>query len=228
MDQFGLTPEAALAMPGGNFSGTAANPVGSFTTSSTTLPSGAGFGSDVPAGGGGFLNNIFGWFGSNPGLLLGAGALGADLLLGNKPLPAEQQVQTAALEQGTVGRTLAAYGTSGTLPAGLQDIVGMNQQAGEAAIRSQYGQLGLSGSTMEDQALQQVREASAAQTASLANQLLAQGAQWTGMSNQELNTLLQTQMQQDAALTQAIGSFAGGVAGMSLLPAMMQPVASAA
>lgn len=173
-----------------------------------------------------FISNLFGYFQNNPAMLLGAGALGADLLMGNQPLPAQGQVQQAAADQASVGRTLSAYGESGTLPAGLQDVINMNTQAGEAALNSQFGQLGLANSTMAAQGQQQIREAAAGQQAQLANQLLQQGAQYTGMSNQELNTLLQTQMQQDQALTQAIGGFAGALAGSSLRPNNYNPYSS--
>lgn len=173
-----------------------------------------------------FISNLFGYFQNNPAMLLGAGALGADLLMGNQPLPAQGQVQQAAADQASVGRTLSAYGESGTLPAGLQDVINMNTQAGEAALNSQFGQLGLANSTMAAQGQQQIREAAAGQQAQLANQLLQQGAQYTGMSNQELNVLLQTQMQQDQALTQAIGGFAGALAGSSLRPNNYNPYSS--
>ena len=216
----GIGTSAAAGM-GLNFGGGV--PPGVSPGITTTTAAGQDFVSG--AAGGGFLSNALGYLSNNPALLLGAGALGADLLLGNQPLPAEAQVQNASAEQASVGNTLSAFGLSGTLPSGLQDAINMNTNAGIAAVRSQYGQLGLTGSTMESQAIQQIKEAATAQQATLANQLLSQGAQWTGMSNQELNTLLQTQMAQDAALTQAIGTFAGGIAGSSLRPVTPTPAA---
>jgi hypothetical protein len=161
----------------------------------------------------GAINNLFGHLVDNPAILLGGGILGAEALMGNKPVPAQQQVQKAAGEQASVGRTLESYSLSGTLPSGLQEIVNQNTNAGVAAVKSRYAELGLSGSTMEAQAIQQIHEAAAGQTAQIANQLLSQGAQFTSMSNQELSQLLQTQLAQETGLQTAIANFAGALAG---------------
>lgn len=182
---------------------------------STNIASGTAQGAGPYTGGtaAGGVNNLLGFLGNNPGLLLGGGVLGLDLLKGNQPLPGQTQVQNQAASEASVGNTLSAYAQSGTLPAGLQDIVNQNTNAGIAKIRSDFAQLGLTGSTMEAEAINQVHQAAAAQTSQLANQLLSQGAQFTGLRNQEFNTLLQSQLSQEQALQNALGSFAGGLAG---------------
>ena len=172
-------------------------PAGSPALNTDLTPS-AGIGTAVgagPYGGtGGGVNNLLGFLGNNPGLLIGAGALGLDAIMGNKPLPAQTQVQNQAAGEASMGRTLSSYEQSGTLPAGMQEIVDANTNAGIAKVKSTYASLGLSGSSMEAEAVAQVHQASSAQVAQMANQLLQQGATWSGMSNQEFNTLLQTQM----------------------------------
>lgn len=167
------------------------------------------------SGGSSFLSNPLGYLSQNPGLLLAAAPLAANLLMGNQPLPAEGTLQDQAASEASVGNTLSAYGLSGTLPSGLQDALNMNENAGIASVESQYGKLGLAGSTMEGQAEQQIKEATAAQQATLANQLLAQGAQYTGMSQSALTSLMQTQLAQETALQSAIGSFSGALAGFA-------------
>ena len=179
-----------------------------------TLPGSQPIGSADPGAGGFNANNILGFLGKNPGVLLGGAALGADLLLGNQSLPAQSQVQNQATSEQSVGKTLSSYVFSGTLPSGMQDIVNQNTNASIAAIRANNAKLGLSGSTMEAQQIQQVHEAATAQVSQIAEQLLQQGQGWSALSNQEFNQLLTTQMQQDQALQQAIGSFAGGLAGL--------------
>ena len=178
----------------------------------------AGVGPAVDAGAGapssglsGTLNSLFGKIPT--GALLGGGLLGADLLLGNKPLPAEKQLQKAADEASSVGRTLSSYIFSGTLPPGAQQAVSAATNAAKARIRANFAQLGLSGSTMEAQALEQVDQAAAAQTFQFANQLLAQGANYSQISDQLLAEILKSQEGQQSDFTKALGTFAAGLAG---------------
>src|SRR5262249_51881714 len=120
------------------------------------------------------ISDIFGSF-KNVAPLLGAGVLGMNLLNANKPIPGEQAVQTQAGEAATMGRTLAAYQQSGTLPPGLMAHVDAGTRAAEAALRSRYAQMGLTGSTMEAQQIGQIKEAHAAQVATIADNLAKQG-----------------------------------------------------
>ncbi len=191
----------------------------SFNAAGQAVPMGSPSATDFSGGaaGGGAWNtlaaHIMSGLSSNPGAVLGAGVLGLDMIMGNKNLPADNQVEANAASDQSMGRTLTAYEESGTLPAGLQSVVDANTNAGIAKIKSNYAQLGFSGSTMEAEAVAQVKQAATSQVAAIAQQLAQQGMQWSGLSQQEFNTLLQTQMAQEQGLQSAIGNFAGALAG---------------
>jgi hypothetical protein len=148
--------------------------------------------------------------------LVGGGLLGADLLMGDQPLPAEKQLQAAEAQAGSTGQALSSYIFSGTLPPGAQQAVTASTNAAKAQVQANYAKLGLSGSTMEGQALQQIDQASAAQTFQFASQLLQQGANYTQISDQMLSALLQTQEAQQSEFTKALAGFAGSLAGAKL------------
>ncbi len=122
-------------------------------------------------------------------------------------------LQGQAADAASEARTLTAYQQSGTLPAGLQSVVDMNTNAGLAKVRSSYAQLGLSGSTMEAQALAQVKEGASAQTAEIASQLAQEGAQYAGLAGSETSNVLRAQLDQQGQFTQALSLFARGLAG---------------
>ena len=150
----------------------------------------------------------------------GAGITGATL----------QPTINAANQQIQSGEMLQNYLTSGTLPPGLE--AGLNQATNDAAatIRAQYAARGQTGSSAEatDLAnLQQTAEAqSAQQAASLAstgiseqesatntlNSLLSQGLSASEYSSQIYADLMQTQIQQDTALSNSIANYSGALA----------------
>lgn len=206
----GLTP---LSAPSSTFTGTidptSVNPLGSI--SANTNAAGAG------ASGAGGTNNPLGGIGSfiskNPGLALGVGALGADLLFGNQPLPAENQIQNLAGQAQSQASTLAAYQQSGTLPPGLQSIVDQQVDAAKAQLTTTYGNLGLGNSTMLADKLNQLKATRSAEIAQFADNLAKQGVQWEQLSSQELGQLLQAQEFGQQQFTQALSSFARGLAG---------------
>lgn len=169
-------------------------------------------------GGGGGSTGLIGKAGdfiaNNPLQVAGLGLGGAMALMGNKPLPSQAQLQELAAEQGTVGRTLAGYSQTGTLPPGMQQVIDANTASAKAAIRSKYASLGYSGSSAEIQALQQVDQAAAGQVAQIANQLLQQGKDFSSLSAQEFEALLNAEQQQQTGLSNSIAKFAGGLAGL--------------
>ncbi len=178
---------------------------------SSTAPAGS------PAATGGTSNigsSIMGLVEKNPGILLAGGLLGANMLLGNKPLPAEAQLQQAAGEAGSQARTLTAYQQSGTLPPGLQSLVDQQMAAAKAAIVSQFGEAGLGNSSMMVDKLNQLKQQKSAEVAQFADNLAKQGVAWANLSAGELGQLLTAQTQQENAFTSALGSFAGGLAGL--------------
>lgn len=185
---------------------------------STGAATGVAGGTAAATGSGGAFGNIgtniMGLVEKNPGILLAGGLLGANMLLGDKPLPAEAAIQQQAGEAGTHAATLAAYQQSGTLPTGLQSVVDQQFDAAKGAVVSQYSQMGLGNSTMLTDKLNQLKAQKSAEIAQFADNLAKQGVQWANLSAQEFGTLLNAQAQQDAAFTASLGSFAGGLAGL--------------
>jgi hypothetical protein len=222
-----VQPLSSMAAPaGGGVSGASGASGGGNVDFSSSLLSSPDFGasgvtqttapgtSSVASTLGGTGSNILGFFEKNPGALIAGGLLGANMLLGDKPLPAEAAIQQNAGEAASHARTLEAYQQSGTLPPGLQSIVDQQTSAAEAELRSSFAKNGLSGSTMEAEQLGQLKRAKAGQIAALADNLAKQGIQWAGLSAQEFGQLLSAQQAQDAAFTQSLGLFAGGLAGL--------------
>ncbi len=166
------------------------------------------------ANAGGVGSKIMGLVENNPGVLLAGGLLGANMLLGDKQLPAEKQIQQQAGEAATQARTLTAYQTSGTLPPGLQAVVDQQFDAAKAGVVDSFAKEGLGDSTMLNDKLNALKVQKSGEIAQFADMLAKQGIQWANLSSQEFNQLLNAQAQQDSAFTAALGSFAGGLAGL--------------
>lgn len=157
------------------------------------------------------------FLGNYGGDLLQGGLLGASGLLQQgqlnsllSPLKSQAQQlsnQSLALEAPLLG---------GSLPAGAQAAIDNYTKGAEAQVRSTYANLGLSGSTMEADALNQVKQNAQAQTFNIANELFTQGQKGTAMSSDLYNTILQTQLGQDKALSDAIGNFAAQLLGANI------------
>lgn len=157
------------------------------------------------------------FFGKYGGDLLQAGLIGGSGLLQQgqlnsllSPLKSQAQQlsnQSLALEAPLLG---------GSLPAGAQTAIDNYTKGAEAQVRSTYANLGLSGSTMEADALNQVKQNAQAQTFNIANELFQQGQKGTAMSSDLYNTILQTQLGEDKSLSDAIGNFAAQLLGANI------------
>ncbi len=220
MDLTSSTALDAFGVPNyGGTGGAGDSPFGSAPSfGGTPAGTATGMGGATPAatgtsGTGDFASRALGFAEKNPGMLLGAGALGLNMIMNSGTSTGETGVQKSAGEAGTIGRTLTAYQQSGTLPAGLQAVVDQQAAAGEAETRSRYAQMGLSGSTMEGQQLASLKQLKAAQVAQIADNLAKQGFSWSQLSAQEFDSLMKTQAAQDTAFTGALGKFAAGLAG---------------
>lgn len=209
-----------------------------------TLPSGAGkdtFG----AGGGPGMFSGGDFFGNNPMLLGGlAGAAGLGMAAfggGGKDLPFQSGVQgtigglgnVAGIAQGGYdelmgrGRTLMDPLTSGKLPAGAEQSVANMVKGQETSTKGRYASLGLSGSTMEGDALVNVQNQATAQRFQIAQQMAMIGSQAVSQAIQELGIserafgdqgklygdLMKAQMQQDKDSSAAIANFAKAIGG---------------
>ena len=147
------------------------------------------------------------------GVAVGGGSLLANIMQGNQPVPGQAQLQNLAGEQASQGRTLAGYATSGTLPPGQQAQLDLQTNAKKAAIRSSFASAGYSNSSAEVQALAQADQEALAQRQAMADQLLKQGFQYTGLADNATQSIMNTQLKQEADLQAAIARFAGSLAG---------------
>jgi hypothetical protein len=141
-----------------------------------------------------------------PGLALGAAALRQG------PTDEQKALLKLAQQQSAQSSQLQGYLASGTLPPGAQAGLDQAAQSAKAAIKSQYARMGLSGSTMERQALAGVDERMKAQGFNYAAQLLNAGIKDADLSGQLYNYLVRANQTQDAGLQQAIANFVGASA----------------
>jgi hypothetical protein len=193
-----------------NFAGTGAAgdaPFGSAPAfGGTTAGVDSGMGGTATGGGTDWFSKL-----ADPKLLMAAAPLAVSMLSPGSTT-GQAGVQQLAGEAGTQARTLETFQTTGTLPGGLQQVVDAQKNAAIAKTKSTYGKMGLSGSTMESQALEQVGQETAASVAMIANNLAKEGRDWAALA-QEWNQLMQTQTAQDTAFNNALGKFAAGLAG---------------
>lgn len=162
------------------------------------------------------LANLGNVIAKNPGIALGAAGLGLETIM-QPSIPSisgtTQQLQSEAAALGSQSAALESYLQTGTLPTGVQASLNQAAESAKAAIRSQYARMGDSGSSAEAQDLANVDQTVAAQGGSLALQLLQQGVSEGNLSAQLYQTILNTATAENAQLSQAIGNFAGSLAG---------------
>lgn len=166
-----------------------------------------------PSGALGDIGNILS---NNPGAVVGALGLGYNAL--NQPKLPSVSSQIGNLESqanalSAQGSQLSSYLFNGTLPPGAQAAVNQATLAAKAKVRSSYAGLGLSGSSMEAEALANIDQQQAALTFNLADQLLGQGLNATGLSSSLYQSILQTSTQSQAQLQSSIANFAAALAG---------------
>jgi hypothetical protein len=101
--------------------------------------------------------------------------------------------------------------SNGVLPPGIQAAVDQATQGALAHTRQQYQQMGLGGSTMEAQAIQATYQQAAAQSAGIAQQMLASGASQAQVSQGLLAAMMESYRQQDNGLNNALGGFLGAL-----------------
>lgn len=173
---------------------------------------GATFGSNpsAPAGGGGLLESL-GLKGDQILPLVGTAAAAL------RGPPGDIKALTAMANRfGQQGEALSSYVTNGTLPPGLDSALKQATRASVANIRGTYANLGLSGSTMEAQAVNAAEEQASAQAFSYARDLLTSGIQESGLSAQLFSAIMASQEQSDQSLMNAISGFSAAAAGGAL------------
>lgn len=172
--------------------------VGGLSSATPAIPAGA-------TGGG-----VGGWIKENP-WAVPAAAIGFEAMKGTQPLPGQKQLETSAGQLRQQGATLQNYFQSGTLPPGIQSGISTAAESAKASIRSMYASRGMSGSSAEQQDIAAVGERAVTQGSQIALGLLQQGVSETGMANQLYLELMQSALQQDQQLGQALASFSSAM-----------------
>lgn len=142
-----------------------------------------------------------------------AAILGYVGLAGNAPPKGTNALSSEAQQQLAAGNTLQSYLNTGTLPPGMQSALNSALASAKAAIQSKYASMGMSGSSSEAQDIAAVEASMAGQGAQLALSLYQQGVSQDQIAAGIQESLLNNTINQDAAFTKALGSFASSLAG---------------
>jgi hypothetical protein len=201
---------------GNSFNLTSGQTTGTFDPSlkPDALPNDTSFFGNIKSG----INNVADTLGVKPGSLLGAGVSGLglvkDLATGNSAgnIKGYNELSSQAGALAGQGAQLLSYETNGTLPAGAQANVDQAVAAAQAAIRSKYASMGISGSSAEIQELNQVKQNAVAQQFQIANQLATQGLSQTNTSAEIYKQLLASNQKQAEATSAAVGNLASALA----------------
>lgn len=149
---------------------------------------------------------------NNLGPLVSAAGIGLSALRGNQ-IPGLGNIQNQANQLAGQGSELRNALLSGKLPAGAQASVDEAVKAAQAQVRSQYASMGLSGSTMETEALNQAALQGQQLAFQIASQMAQLGLGETSLSSDLFRTIMQAQLSNDAELQNAIVGFAESLAG---------------
>lgn len=164
----------------------------------------------------GIVSQLENAFQKNPlGVLAGGGGLLYSLISGSQLQGNINQLQGQASALSSQAGQLESYLQSGTLPAGLQTQVNQATQSAKAQVRSYYAGLGLSGSSMEQQALQQVDQNAITSTAQIGEQLLQTGINESSLSGELLEGVIGANQKQAQSTGTAIASLAAALSGRS-------------
>lgn len=231
-----IVPDAGtVAIPGLEGVGTAAAAPPAFGSLPVAAESGvAPIQAAVDTGGassGGLFGGINSMFTQHPILTsLGIGAAGqlaAPALRGLiNPVPQQGALQGLAGQEAALAKQQGQYGQqlqqpllTGQLPADAAQKVDNAFNDAVNTVKARYASLGLSGSTMESDAIANLTKQKTALTFDIAQQMATTGAQAIssassafGLQDQVYQSLMQAQVQQDAALQSAIASMASAAA----------------
>lgn len=145
---------------------------------------------------------------SNANILLPGALLGYEAIKGNQTPPGLNAISGEANQLNAQSQQLQSYLTSGTLPPGVSTALSQAAKQAEATIRSQYASRGMSGSSAEQADLANVQNTIVSQGASIAQNLLTTGVQEAGLAANLYAQIMQTSLQQDQQLGNAITSLA--------------------
>ena len=203
---FAGTPYAGMSL--GDISATAPDP-----TAATTAFNAAG-----GAGGssGGIGSTIGNWLMKNPGIALGGALLAGQGIFGNNSVPGLSAVQGVAGQDAALADQALSGLKTGQVPPGAQSVLDSLTSSMKTKVRSQYANLGLSGSTMEAQDLAKVDQEVAGQKWGIINSLVGTGTAALSAEGTLDQASMNAQVQQDQEMQKAIASFAAALAGGGL------------
>lgn len=139
--------------------------------------------------------------------LSGAGAI-ASAVKGNQPLEGENQLKQNAALSGGVAGDLANTLSTGKLPPGAQASIDKQVNDSISSIKSKYAQMGLSGSDMERQAIDQARATGQELAFKYASEATQTGLTALGASDAVYTQIMQNALQKDQGLTDALAKLA--------------------
>jgi hypothetical protein len=154
--------------------------------------------------GAGFLQDNYKW-------MLPALGIGYSALQSNKPVPGEEQMQAYAQRMTQMGNQLTDPLMTGQLPPGYQSAFDRMQQSAEAAIKSKYAKMGISGSSMERSELAAVPQQIETQKLQFAQSLATDGMRAMGLGGTAYNNIAQHTIAQDKILSDALARFGAAV-----------------
>ena len=161
------------------------------------------------------ISNIGKALGANAGILTSGAGLVNDVIGAVFPDPAGKDLSDEAKQLAALGTQQQSYLSSGTLPAGAQAGINTATKSAIAAIKSKYASMGMSGSSAEQQEIQQAQQNAQAQGTQIAMQLMQQGVSDTQMSAQIYDNIIKNTMTSDKDFASAFTNLAGVVGGGS-------------
>lgn len=173
------------------------------------------------AGGGGNMagdsSGISGMLKNNASWLLPAAGIGMAGLKSQAQLPGTNALKAnAATLNAAAGPLMAPLTTGSALPPGAQAGLDASAAAMTASIKSRHASSGTAGSSMEAQELASVPLMIQQQKLVEAQGLYTTGLQTLGMADSATQSIMQTALQQDATLTNALARMAASMAPTAL------------
>lgn len=147
-----------------------------------------------------------------PAAAVGTLGLGYDVLK-NQGNPNIGALGSTASQENALGLQNQTYMQTGQLPPGLQQGITAQLGANQAAIKSKYASMGMSGSTMETQEMQSAQQAATQQHLNLAMDLVKTGIAQTGLSADLYGSIVKLQGSANDDMMKAVSNFAAALAG---------------
>lgn len=144
---------------------------------------------------------------------ISGGSLLNNLLSGPQGVPGQQPLTDLQKQFAGQSQQMMSYLTNGQLPAGAKAQLDQMVKGAQAQIRSQYASHGMSGSTAEQQALQQIATNALIAQNKMATDLFGQGVQLAGLDMNAINNIITQNTAAAKDMGASISNFAAALAG---------------